>query len=236
MDTTENQTIPTEVHTIMTENPTISTEVATNDLSKISQQPNFKLLTYPRYKKELRTKLNPITQEQVKTPEFKNNLNKMAAYFIDKKNIIGLSAIQIGWNVPLFLLQIGENMKIGEMIKVYINPKITEYSKETAKELEGCLSFPGLMLNIERPKSIKYEYEDIEGKKYSGENNNYYSKAFQHETDHTNGVLFIDRINNNSVENLKVERWIKKMTMMNNKFKKLEKIKQFENAKLKRTN
>ena len=77
---------------------------------------------------------------------------------------------------------------------VLINPEIT-LSAETEVGIEGCLSFPEITGDIERPTSAIVRAEDLEGNKIEIEASGLLARAIQHEIDHLNGILFIDRMN-----------------------------------------
>ncbi|PIU33075.1 peptide deformylase [Candidatus Woesebacteria bacterium CG_4_10_14_0_2_um_filter_39_14] len=109
---------------------------------------------------------------------------------------LGLSAIQIAQTLRIFVAKTGKNFE------VFINPKITFSSKKTLKEVlkkeqqffEGCLSIPGIYGFVDRPYQIKMEWQDEKGKKKVKEFKNRLAICLQHELDHLNGILFIDRL------------------------------------------
>lgn len=102
-------------------------------------------------------------------------------------NGIGLAAPQVGINSRMFVM--------GNRTAVYacFNPRIIESSEEQAIGPEGCLSFPGLFLNVKRPTSIKVEYEDVKNHTQTREFTGIMARCFQHELDHLDGVCFTER-------------------------------------------
>lgn len=78
--------------------------------------------------------------------------------------------------------------------QTFINPKIIRKSKEAEIDEEGCLSFPGLFLKIKRAKKVLVEALNQEGKKIQIKAEGLPARVFQHEIDHLDGILFIDRI------------------------------------------
>jgi len=100
-----------------------------------------------------------------------------------------LAASQFGVLKRIILIQ----MK--KALKVFINPKIIKKSKETIIREEGCLNFPGLFLEIKRAKKIEVESLDENKKKIFLKVEGLLARIFQHEIDHLDGILFIDRIN-----------------------------------------
>lgn len=116
-----------------------------------------------------------------------------------EKNIpkgMGIAATQVGYNISLFVYEIDDDKG------VIINPEIlSKKGKEVAEE--GCLSVPGVYGPIERAKEIVVKALDIKGKKIEMRLDGLKARVFQHETDHLNGILFTDYIND--INNLSVE-------------------------------
>ncbi len=102
---------------------------------------------------------------------------------------IGLSAVQIGIHKRLFVMDIPGKGKMA-----MINPKIAEVSKETSTYEEGCLSLPGISADVTRPKKVKLEYTDVEGKPAVLKASGLLATCIQHEYDHLDGKLFVDRL------------------------------------------
>jgi peptide deformylase len=97
-------------------------------------------------------------------------------------NGLGLSANQCGVFERVFI--VGN----GEIVIVCINPKIIKASDDLIKDNEGCLSFPGLFLKVERASSVEVEYYDYQGKKYNTTFTGLTARCFLHELDHMNGI------------------------------------------------
>ncbi|MBU2635436.1 peptide deformylase [Patescibacteria group bacterium] len=104
---------------------------------------------------------------------------------------IGLAAPQVG--VLRRVIVIHGDFK-GQRILGLINPKITKMSKEKEKDMEGCLSFPGIFLEIKRAKEIKVKGLDINGKKIRLKAKGLLARVFQHEIDHLDGIVFYNRL------------------------------------------
>ena len=107
---------------------------------------------------------------------------------MQKNHGVGLAAPQIGVLKKIIVL----NSEKGPV--AFINPKIIKKSKEAENMEEGCLSFPGIFLNIKRPKEVEAETVTEDGKKIIIGLNGLLSRVFQHEVDHLEGILFIKRI------------------------------------------
>jgi peptide deformylase len=103
-------------------------------------------------------------------------------------NGIGLSAIQVGVPLRLFVVDITRGEKY-----VFINPEITWRSQETTSIREGCLSFPGVSAEVPRSSSIVFSYvSHITGRIESISAAGLYAICVQHEIDHLNGITFYD--------------------------------------------
>jgi peptide deformylase len=100
---------------------------------------------------------------------------------------IGLAAPQIGVGRRLFVYDIGEGPK------ALINPVISESDGEWVYE-EGCLSIPGIYWEIVRPKAVHITGHDLDGNDVSIEADELLARLFQHELDHLDGVLMVDRL------------------------------------------
>jgi peptide deformylase len=143
----------------------------------------------------LRKRCEPITEI---TDEIRQ-LAKDMIETMDKNDGVGLAAPQVGYPIRMFVLRNYIFTEDGRWTlsepKVYINPKLSCPSEEKITETEGCLSFPGLRLDIERPDKITVEATDLNGQVFIEELEGYNARTRMHENDHINGVLFIDRIN-----------------------------------------
>ena len=105
-------------------------------------------------------------------------------------NGVGLSANQIGINERVFVMM--SDIETEETITCF-NPKIIKESKKIVVYEEGCLSYPGLQLNISRPATIVVKYED-EGKElHKIKLEGFIARIFQHEYDHMEGIDFTQR-------------------------------------------
>ncbi|KGG13314.1 MULTISPECIES: peptide deformylase [Prochlorococcus] len=108
---------------------------------------------------------------------------------------IGLAAPQVGIHQQLLVIDLDiENSTTPPII--LINPEITEFSASIETYEEGCLSIPGVYLNVIRPSSIKLNYRDEMGRPKKLSADGLLSRCIQHEMDHLNGVLFVDRVTN----------------------------------------
>jgi len=104
---------------------------------------------------------------------------------------IGLAAPQVGVSKRVIIVQTDLE---GRRILALVNPKIIKKSQEKEMDEEGCLSFPGIFLEIKRAKEVEVEGLDIKGEKIKLKAKGLLARVFQHEIDHLDGILFIDRI------------------------------------------
>lgn len=108
---------------------------------------------------------------------------------------IGLAAPQVGVNKQLIVIDCEPDNENSPPL-VLINPKITRYSSQTCNSDEGCLSIPGVYLEVNRPEAVEVTYKDEHGKPQKLQAADLLARAIQHEMDHLNGVMFVDRVQN----------------------------------------
>jgi len=120
---------------------------------------------------------------------------------------VGLAAPQVGIEKRLMVvdLSVGEDP---EQVHVFVNPEIVEESGAIA-DVEGCLSIPGLSEKVERPQAIRVRAQDASGEPFEIEAEDWLARAICHETDHLDGVLFVDRLR--GLRREKARRALKKL-------------------------
>ena len=115
------------------------------------------------------------------------------------KNGVGLAAIQVGVDQRVLIINVplevedGEHDQPKENTLEMINPVIVE-KDSTEKFQEGCLSIPGVYEDIERAKHVKVEYFDRDGNKQVVDDDGFLAVAMQHEIDHLDGKVFIEKL------------------------------------------
>jgi len=128
---------------------------------------------------------------------FDDDLREIEDRLIDTmfsyRNGIGLSAPQIGISKRVLVIDqsFGEEY---DNILTMVNTEIIESAGEITVE-EGCLSVPEIYEPVTRPGKIVARYRDIDGEMHEIENDEFLARVIQHELDHLNGILFVDRIN-----------------------------------------
>ena len=103
---------------------------------------------------------------------------------LKKENGLGLSANQCGLPYNVFVMGTGDN------IVAFFNAKLTSHSQDMQNGPEGCLSYPGLILYVNRPSSIQVEYQDYTGATKKTIFSGLTARCFLHELDHMKGVVF----------------------------------------------
>ena len=102
---------------------------------------------------------------------------------------IGLAAPQVGVDKRFFIVSFPDGTK-----KEFINPEITGYSVETNPYEEGCLSVPGVYHDVVRPSKVIVTAKDADGVEFTLKASGLMARVIQHEYDHLDGVLFVDRL------------------------------------------
>ncbi len=108
---------------------------------------------------------------------------------------IGLAAPQVAIHKQLIVIDCEPDNPANPPL-ILINPKITRFSQELCVVEEGCLSIPGVYLDVTRPKIIEVSFKDEQGKPRKIQATDLLARVIQHEMDHLNGVMFVDRVDN----------------------------------------
>ncbi len=106
---------------------------------------------------------------------------------------IGLAAPQVGISERILVVDVGDEDE-NRQVHALINPVIVEFGKETEKASEGCLSIPGIEEMVTRPARVTVEALNPDGEPVRIEAEGLLARALQHEVDHLDGILFIDRL------------------------------------------
>ncbi|MGK7936293.1 MAG: peptide deformylase [Xenococcaceae cyanobacterium] len=108
---------------------------------------------------------------------------------------IGLAAPQVAINKQLIVIDCEPNNPDTPPL-VLINPKIVKYGNELCNAEEGCLSIPGVYLEVTRPEAIEVSFKDENGRPRKIKATGLLARVIQHEMDHLSGVMFVDRVEN----------------------------------------
>jgi peptide deformylase len=142
---------------------------------------------------------NPILRKKSQTiDKIDEQIKVLAKNIMEtmiKKNGMGLSACQVGKNIRLFVVpkELSPAYWQGKKKYIFIDPEIIKVSKETDVMEEGCLSLPGLFLPIKRAKSLKIKALDENNKEFKLRAKGLLARVIQHELDHLDGILIIDK-------------------------------------------
>jgi peptide deformylase len=138
---------------------------------------------------------NPLLLEKNSVVEpGEENLSEKIEQMFDimyRNKGVGLAAPQVGWNMRLFIANPDGNGPDTE--KVLINPRIIS-STGNVTDAEGCLSFPGLYVTVNRAHEVEVEYQDAKFETHRDKFNGFMARIVQHENDHLDAILMIHRI------------------------------------------
>ena len=127
---------------------------------------------------------------------------------------IGLAANQVGLDMNLFIIDVTHTDE-AEDTHVFINGAIITTDGDDKVFQEGCLSMPGIALDVIRPEKVTLKYQGIDGEWHENEFDGLLGRAIQHEMDHLNGTFIIDRVG--EVEKIKYQTELKEMEKNSNK-------------------
>jgi peptide deformylase len=133
-----------------------------------------------------------LLKHSVIVPDINGDIQGLVADMLDAMDRgkgVGLAAVQVGKLMRVFVTRVP-----GDGPRVFINPDILETSIDQEPFEEGCLSIPGLYTEVIRPSSIRVQAWNLKGRPFSLSVDGYLARVIQHEYDHLNGILFIDRI------------------------------------------
>ena len=140
---------------------------------------------------------NDILREKISNFDFANpsmdpvQLEKDMLETMYQYDGIGLAANQVGIRARVFVMGHRDQPENG---MAFFNPEVIANTDDIEDLEEGCLSFPGIYVNIKRPKAIKARWQNSKGELMEGEFRGYECKCFLHELDHLEGVVFQDRV------------------------------------------
>jgi peptide deformylase len=139
----------------------------------------------------LREKARDLTQEELASPEIKRLIADMIETMAEYGGI-GLAAPQVHHPIRLALIDLQEEE--GSTLTVVINPKMTVLDAETQGFWEGCLSVPEMRGLVYRPRKVQIDFVDLSGKPRQLVAEGFLATVYQHELDHLDGVLYVDKL------------------------------------------
>jgi peptide deformylase len=148
----------------------------------------------------LRKKARPLDPAEIRTPAVQKLIDDMIETMGEHRGI-GLAAPQVHENVRLFVAGLldsdrsdDEHEEADLKVVVVINPEIKPVGHETSEDWEGCLSIPDIRGRVLRPRRVKVRGLDRRGHRIELDVRDYAARVMQHEADHLDGVLFLDRM------------------------------------------
>ena len=157
-------------------------------------------------------------------------------------NGVGLAAPQVGVSLRMFVLDVpapedeeghplpvnspGEIQLLPQMPMAFINPEVTPIGTETSEMDEGCLSVPKLYAPVKRPEKVMLKATLLNGKEICMECGGFLARAIQHENDHLDGIVFVQKLEDEALESIKkgLDKILKKNGKSNYKLKRLNKV------------
>lgn len=147
----------------------------------------------------IRNQTAPLTPEEIRSPEIQTLIDHMIETMHEYEGV-GLAAPQIHVSKQIAVIEVNQNPRYPDMPKVpltvLINPRITSRSKKIVEGWEGCLSVPDLRGVVPRNDALVCEALDREGKPIKLEVSDFFARVIQHEWDHLQGNVYLDRMTN----------------------------------------
>jgi peptide deformylase len=138
------------------------------------------------------------------TPEIQNLITQMQAATLDWEDNrshevgVALAAIQVDQPLRVVIIRNDFDKKKDRTFSVFINPVITKYEGALREDYEGCLSVPDIYGKVPRYTKVRVRALDGNGREVRLTAEGFLARVFQHEIDHTNGVVFVDHIKDNT--------------------------------------
>lgn len=147
----------------------------------------------------LREKARAVSFKEIRSARFRRFLKQMVAAMRAGKGV-GLAANQVGAAFRVIVLESRKNPRYPDApdfpLEILINPRIAKYSPVKETGWEGCLSVPGYRGLVTRSKAVVLEALSSSGVKLRKNAEGFYARVLQHEIDHLNGLLYVDRMKN----------------------------------------
>jgi peptide deformylase len=142
----------------------------------------------------LRTKARTVDKSELKNPVIQHFIDSMIDTMFEYSGV-GLAGPQVHESLRVFVAMLDADGRGEGDAVVFVNPEITPVGDQTVEGWEGCLSIPEIRGRVPRAQHIKVTALDRHGKRFELELKDFPARVVQHETDHLDGVLFLDRMN-----------------------------------------
>ena len=141
----------------------------------------------------LRTKARTVDKSELKSPAVQQFIDSMIDTMFEYSGV-GLAAPQVHESLRVFVAMLDPDGNGESDAVVFVNPEITVKGDQTVEGWEGCLSIPDIRGRVPRAQHISVTALDRHGKRFEMELKDFPARVVQHETDHLDGVLFLDRM------------------------------------------
>ncbi|MBI4371316.1 MAG: peptide deformylase [Elusimicrobia bacterium] len=144
----------------------------------------------------LRRRLRRLKPEEARSAETRRLAREMAAT-MEEYDGVGIAGNQCGEDLAIFVMGLpkgGQRHPAGIELTMVINPVVKAIGAETEEDWEGCLSVPDLRGRVKRPRTISLSGLDLDGKPFERTYEGFPARVVQHETDHLNGLVYLDRM------------------------------------------
>jgi peptide deformylase len=153
-----------------------------------------------------------LREPTVAVEQFDDGLRELVRDLADTmfaQNGAGIAAIQVGRFERVFLIDGRVAGRNDDEPVVFVNPEIVEEGRGISISEEGCLSFPGVFVEVKRPRWVKFRAQDVHGEWFEIEGEGLLARALQHELDHLTGRLLVDMVGLVKKEMIKrkMKRW-----------------------------
>ncbi len=136
-----------------------------------------------------------LNTRALEVQSFNDDLQALVSEMIDvmyASGGVGLAAPQVGVSQRVVVIDPSAGEDSNQLIKM-INPRVTWVSPDTDTSEEGCLSLPGAVVSVTRPRAVNIEYHDLAGKVQMLECTGFQARVVQHEIDHLDGLTMLDK-------------------------------------------
>jgi peptide deformylase len=144
----------------------------------------------------IRTAARALTPEEIASPALQKVIDDMVDTMKDYDGV-GLAAPQVHLDLQLAVIEVpgkDEREDGGVPLTILINPRVTRVGEATVEGWEGCLSIPELRGVVPRAKRVRLEALDREGRPFEVETEGFFARVIQHECDHLDGRVYLDRM------------------------------------------
>ncbi len=147
----------------------------------------------------LRRPADPVPVKSIKSPILQKFIDDMIETMREYSGV-GLAAPQVHESLRLVVIEAQENPRYPQApmipLTVLINPEVEPLTDETEEDWEGCLSIPDIRGKVPRYREVRVRAHDREGKQLDLTVKDFFARVIQHEYDHLQGILFLDRMKN----------------------------------------